>query len=223
MTTHVDCDPERSCEADSECRSDEWCDFPVGEICGAGGSDGTCRPRPLACLPVYTAVCGCDGSDYGNACDAARAGTDVAYRGTCDAADRCGAQDAEGVGPCDTTFGWYWDGASCSSLNGCECRGSACGFGWVSEDACNAAHLGCDASGDACTPTSPCPTDFYCDYIGQTCGGTPGVCRAQPPVCPDVYQLVCGCDGTTYTNSCEAARMGVDTRYVGTCVVPPAP
>jgi hypothetical protein len=219
--TYAGCMAEEPCTGDADCGDGEWCDFPVGALCGADDTPGVCRPRPDSCVAVYRSVCGCDGASYGNACEAASAGTDVAYLGACDSGDRCAPQDATGVGPCRAVLGWFWDGEACGAVSGCECRGTACGFGWSSEEACEAAHLGCDAGGDACSPSAPCPEGEYCDYEAGSCGETSGVCREQPEICAPVYALVCGCDGTTYVNACEAAAAGEDVRYPGACAFLP--
>jgi len=68
-----------------ECGRGEWCDFPDNAVCGAVDVLGTCKPRPGACIKVYMPVCGCNGETYGNACEAAAGGVDVAYLGECKA------------------------------------------------------------------------------------------------------------------------------------------
>ncbi|RMH43631.1 MAG: hypothetical protein D6689_04605 [Deltaproteobacteria bacterium] len=62
----------------------------------------------------------------------------------------------------------------------------------------------------------------YCDVSGH-CGATDqsGVCRERPQFCPEVYQPVCGCDGTTYGNACKAAAAGASVASEGPCK--PAP
>lgn len=56
---------------------------PHSAPCGGVDQFGVCRPRPEVCREVYLPVCGCNGEDYGNACEAAAGGTDVAYVGVC--------------------------------------------------------------------------------------------------------------------------------------------
>lgn len=51
-----------------------YCQKPAGACDGAG----TCQPRPEACTQQYDPVLGCDDEEYGNACEAAAAGVNVA-------------------------------------------------------------------------------------------------------------------------------------------------
>ncbi len=68
-----------------------------------------------------------------------------------------------------------------------------------------------------CTENSDCLVEgWYCEKeIGQ-CGGE-GACELKPEICPDVWAPVCGCDGNTYGNGCEAASAGVNIDYDGEC------
>lgn len=64
------------------CETGDYCDYP-DDLCGAADGAGTCTPKPQACPDVYDPVCSCDGTVYGNACDAAAAGQDQSLLGTC--------------------------------------------------------------------------------------------------------------------------------------------
>lgn len=72
------------------CDLDEECDLGLGDsvapmYCagdGCGGA-GRCEPIPRACGGELEPVCGCDGVDYQNPCEAARVRVRVAHTGTC--------------------------------------------------------------------------------------------------------------------------------------------
>ena len=62
--------------------------------------------------------------------------------------------------------------------------------------------------------------DSYCDYaIAASCGAgdQTGKCDAKPQFCPALVLPVCGCDGKTYNNSCEANRAGASVASSGAC------
>ncbi|HVH47821.1 MAG TPA: Kazal-type serine protease inhibitor family protein [Labilithrix sp.] len=77
-------------------------------------------------------------------------------------------------------------------------EGTACGF-WA---------------GYACNPGQ------YCAWApGDICGAAdaPGKCTYKPEACIQLYQPVCGCDGKTHGNACQAASAGVSVSSDGPC------
>jgi hypothetical protein len=65
------------------CAATQYCDFATNG-CGFADDTGICVDRPTDCPdPVFEATCGCDGTVYGQPCDAYAAGTDLNAYGTC--------------------------------------------------------------------------------------------------------------------------------------------
>ncbi len=68
--------------------------------------------------------------------------------------------------------------------------------------------------GGACTADGDCTSEEYCNRAA--CADASGTCALKPALCPIIISPVCGCDGTTYNNSCLAAANGINVDETGT-------
>jgi Kazal-type serine protease inhibitor domain len=65
------------------CGAGLFCQYQPGALCGAADAPGECVAIPSSCPSTRTPVCGCNGVNYTNACNAALAQAGILQEGRC--------------------------------------------------------------------------------------------------------------------------------------------
>jgi hypothetical protein len=219
------------------CPVGQFCEFPPG-TCNIVDNLGVCKTIPIACPDVWDPVCGCNGVTYGNTCDAANHQQSIDHPGSC-------AQECDGginLPACPGGKFCYYSPGTCEldyRVGVCrtiplECPDfpspvCACdGVTYPNQCEAMRRHESIDHPGPCGEPIVcggiagvPCPKGQTCAYPRGQCevADLQGVCVPTPLGCPRVYEPVCGCDGRTYPNPCEALVAGVAVDHFGECEV----
>lgn len=99
---------------------------------------------------------------------------------------------------------------------GNACAAAAAGVNVLSQGEC--APAGGEVCGGLTGATCSDPGD-YCNISDGSCGAADqtGICTPRPEVCTREFRPVCGCDGQTYGNACNAAAAGISVVSEGEC------
>ncbi len=195
----------------------DWC--AIFDWYGDGICDDFCAEPDPDCAPEPTCD---DGSSLNPLCDIREVCADGEVSAVINGCFQCvDAETCEAPAPpsCD-------DGTTVHPL--CDAR-EACPSGTVSavQNGCFACvdPVTCeapDATGQTCAGFAglACPSGYVCAMEAGMCqvADAAGTCVRGGNVCPAVYDPVCACDGTTYSNACMATSAGASVDHDGECL-----
>ena len=104
------------CAGPTDCGWNEYCSTGVG----ACGREGVCTTVPESCERTRDPVCGCDGVNYNNPCNAAQAMQSINNTGTCGPPPCYSNADCAATSYCSKAIG------DCGGVGTCKARPTLC-------------------------------------------------------------------------------------------------
>ncbi len=174
----------------------------------------------LLLVPAVLGAKGCEIAVVGSECGGL-AGAQCGAGEYCDFAPDAACGAADQTGTCEAipqlcTFEFAPVCGCDDQTYGNACAAHAAGVSVASQGECAAQSGGACGGllGRSCSEGEFCSfaPDAFCGAADQT-----GTCEPTPDVCAEIFRPVCGCDGVTYGNACEANGKGVSVASEGEC------